>query len=169
LRKVEGEEVAMPACIACRSRDVESVCSGAYMAESSDVIYLGSSPVVECPACGTKPLRCQPELYGDVFVCTGCAQRVFRDEQHHCRTCGHSWMHPDLEELLDREEETAEAAVEVGEAEALDEGEAAVLEVLPQDCEACGATLWALVRIDGRLMCRCRCGAVVAPGGADRD
>ena len=57
----------MPACIACSSRDVESTCSGAYMAETSDVIYLGSSPVVECPACGTKPLRCQPELYGDVF------------------------------------------------------------------------------------------------------
>ena len=48
----------MPACIACRSPDVESVCSGAYMAESSEVIYLGSSPVVECPSCGTKPLRC---------------------------------------------------------------------------------------------------------------
>ena len=62
------------------------------MAESSEVIFLGSSPVVECPACGRKPLRCQQELYGDVFVCTACAQRVFRDEQHHCRTCGHSWM-----------------------------------------------------------------------------
>jgi len=69
----------MPACIACSSRDVESTCSGAYMAETSDVIYLGSSPVVECPACGTKPLRCQPELYGDVFICPGCTQRVFRD------------------------------------------------------------------------------------------
>jgi len=27
------------------------------MAETSDVIYLGSSPVVEYPDCGTKPLR----------------------------------------------------------------------------------------------------------------
>lgn len=159
----------MPACIACRSRDVESVCSGAYMAESSEVIYLGSSPVVECPSCGTKPLRCQPELYGDVFVCTGCAQRVFRDEQHHCRTCGHSWMHPDLEELLHREEDTDEAAIEPGESESMEEGEEAMAEVLPQDCDACGSAFWTLVRIEGRLMCRCRCGAVVAPGCADAD
>jgi hypothetical protein len=142
------------------------------MAESSEVIYLGASPVVECPSCGCKPLRCQPELYGDVFICTGCAQRVFRDEQHHCRTCGHSWMHPDLEELLQREEEEdAEAGVEVGETEMMDEGAAAALEVLPQDCDACGATHWTLVRVDGRLLCRCRCGALVAPGtdAADAD
>jgi hypothetical protein len=139
------------------------------MAESSEVIYLGSSPVVECPSCGTKPLRCQPELYGDVFVCTGCAQRVFRDEQHHCRTCGHSWMHPDLEELLHREEESAEAATEPGESESMEEGEEAMAEVLPQDCDACGATFWSLVRVEGRLMCRCRCGALVAPGVADAD
>jgi hypothetical protein len=139
------------------------------MAESSEVIYLGSSPVVECPSCGTKPLRCQPELYGDVFVCTGCAQRVFRDEQHHCRTCGHSWMHPDLEELLHREEEVAEAAIEPGEPESMEEGEEAMAEVLPQDCDACGATFWSLVRVEGRLMCRCRCGALVVPGVADAD
>ena len=156
----------MPACIACSSRDVESTCSGAYMAETSDVIYLGSSPVVECPACGTKPLRCQPELYGDVFICPGCTQRVFRDEQHHCRTCGHSWMHPDLEEILQRESETLEISTEGAEGEPVDEGEAAVLEVLPQSCDACGAALFSLVRVDGQLVCRCRCGATVAPGAS---
>ena len=159
----------MPACIACRSRDVESVCSGAYMAESSEVIYLGSSPVVECPSCGTKPLRCQPELYGDVFVCTGCAQRVFRDEQHHCRTCGHSWMHPDLEELLHREEDTDEAAIEPGESESMEEGEEAMAEVLPQECDACGSAFWSLARVEGKLVLRCRCGAMVEPGGSDDD
>jgi hypothetical protein len=78
-------------------------------------------------------------------------------------------MHPDLEELLQREEENTDATVEIGETDMMDEGEAAVLEVLPQDCDACGATHWTLVRVDGRLMCRCRCGAVVVPGGADAD
>ena len=71
--------------------------------------------------------------------------------------------------MLDREEESDETTIEVGETETLDEGEAAVLETLPQDCDACGAAFWTLVRVDGRLMCRCRCGAEVAPGGADGD
>ena len=49
----------------------------------------------------------------------------------------------------------------------MDEGEAAVLEVLPQSCDACGAALFSLVRVDGQLVCRCRCGATVAPGASD--
>jgi len=73
-------------------------------------------------------------------------------------------VHPDLEEILRRESETLEISTEGADGEPVDEGEAAVLEVLPQSCDACGAALFSLVRVDGQLVCRCRCGATVAPG-----
>ena len=76
-------------------------------------------------------------------------------------------MHPDLEEILQRESETLEISTEGDEGEPADEGEAAVLEVLPQSCDECGAALFSLVRVDGKLVCRCRCGATVAPGASD--
>jgi hypothetical protein len=78
-------------------------------------------------------------------------------------------MHPDLEELLHREEETAEAAIEPGAEESMEEAEEAMADVLPQECEACGSAFWSLARVEGKLVFRCRCGAMVEPGDADDD